>query len=74
MAKIFGHYDDARAQQLLKAADLDRFSDRLARNLSGGMRKKLGVIMAALPEPQLLVLDEPLPGLILTHAQLFVFN
>lgn len=62
VAKIFGHYDDARAQQLLKAADLDRFSDRLARNLSGGMRKKLGVIMAALAEPQLLVLDEPTTG------------
>ena len=62
MAKIFGHYDDARAQQLLKAADLDRFTDRLARNLSGGMRKKLGVIMAALAEPQLLVLDEPTTG------------
>ena len=62
VAKIFGHYDDARAQQLLKAADLDRFTDRLSRNLSGGMRKKLGVIMAALPEPQLLVLDEPTTG------------
>ena len=62
VAKIFGHYDDARAQQLLKAADLDRFTDRLARNLSGGMRKKLGVIMAALPKPQLLVLDEPTTG------------
>ena len=62
VAKIFGHYDDARAQQLLKAADLDRFTDRLARNLSGGMRKKLGVIMAALAEPQLLVLDEPTTG------------
>lgn len=62
VAKIFGHYDDARAQQLLKAADLDRFTDRLARNLSGGMRKKLGVIMAALPEPQLLILDEPTTG------------
>ena len=62
VAKIFGHYDDARAQQLLKAADLDRFTNRLARNLSGGMRKKLGVIMAALPEPKLLVLDEPTTG------------
>ena len=62
VAKIFGHYDDARAQQLLKAADLDRFTDRLARNLSGGMQKKLGVIMAALAEPQLLVLDEPTTG------------
>lgn len=62
VAKIFGHYDDARAQQLLKAADLDRFTNRLARNLSGGMRKKLGVIMAALSEPKLLVLDEPTTG------------
>jgi len=62
VAKIFGHYDDARAQQLLKAADLDRFTDRLARNLSGGMRKKLGGIMAGPSEPQLLVLDEPTTG------------
>lgn len=62
VAKIFGHYDDARAQQLLKAADLDRFTNRLARNLSGGMRKKLGVIMAALSEPKLLILDEPTTG------------
>ena len=62
VAKIFGHYDDARAQQLLKSADLDRFTDSLVRNLSGGMRKKLGVIMAALSEPQLLVLDEPTTG------------
>ena len=62
VAKIFGHYDDARAQQLLKAADLDRFTNRLARSLSGGMRKKLGVIMAALSEPKLLVLDEPTTG------------
>jgi len=35
---------------------------RLAGNLSGGMRKKLGVIAAMLPGPALLVLDEPTTG------------
>jgi len=35
---------------------------RLAGNLSGGMRHKLGVIAALLPGPALLVLDEPTTG------------
>ena len=36
--------------------------DRLAGQLSGGMLRKLGVIAALLPEPDLLVLDEPTTG------------
>ncbi len=36
--------------------------DRLAGQLSGGMRQKLGVIAAMLHQPELLVLDEPTTG------------
>ncbi len=52
----------ARADRLLARADLDDVRDRVARNLSGGMRRKLGFVMAALHRPSLLVLDEPTTG------------
>jgi len=51
-----------RAAPLLERAALTHFVRRLARDLSGGMRQKLGVIMAMLPDPDLLVLDEPTTG------------
>jgi ABC-2 type transport system ATP-binding protein len=51
-----------RAAPLLERAALTDFAGRLARDLSGGMRQKLGVIMAMLPDPDLLVLDEPTTG------------
>lgn len=51
-----------RADELIRAAGLDGAEGRLARNLSGGMRQKLGVIMAMLPSPALLILDEPTTG------------
>jgi ABC-2 type transport system ATP-binding protein len=51
-----------RAGLLLERAGLAPFRRRLARDLSGGMRQKLGVIMAMLPAPDLLILDEPTTG------------
>jgi len=53
----------ARAGGLLERTGLAPFRERLARDLSGGMRQKLGVIMALLPEPALLILDEPTTGI-----------
>jgi len=52
-----------RIDQLLEVTDLGPASDRLGRHLSGGMRQKLGVAMALLSDPELLVLDEPSTGL-----------
>ena len=52
----------ARTEELLERTGLAPFRKRLARDLSGGMRQKLGVIMAMLPTPALLVLDEPTTG------------
>ena len=48
--------------ELPARAGLDRVGDRLAGQLSGGMRQKLGVIAAMLHHPDLLVLDEPTTG------------
>jgi ABC-2 type transport system ATP-binding protein len=52
-----------RTVELLERTGLAPFRRRLARDLSGGMRRKLGVIMALFPSPSLLVLDEPTTGL-----------
>jgi ABC-2 type transport system ATP-binding protein len=51
-----------RAAELMHRAGLAAARDRLAAQLSGGMRQKLGVIAALLHRPDLLILDEPTTG------------
>ena len=51
-----------RVGEYLERTGLAAARERLAGQLSGGMRRKLGVIAAMLPEPELLVLDEPTTG------------
>ncbi len=51
-----------RTAGYLDRAGLAAVRDRLAGQLSGGMRQKLGVIAAMLTGPALLVLDEPTTG------------
>ncbi|HEY6276608.1 MAG TPA: ABC transporter ATP-binding protein [Streptosporangiaceae bacterium] len=51
-----------RSGELLARSGLAAARDRLAGQLSGGMRQKLGVIAAMLHRPDLLVLDEPTTG------------
>ena len=52
----------SRRDELLDRASLLDVVDRLASQLSGGMRRKLGFSMAMLHGPPLLVLDEPSTG------------
>jgi ABC-2 type transport system ATP-binding protein len=51
-----------RRTELLRAAGLEQAKDRLASQLSGGMRRKLGFCMAIAHRPELVVLDEPSTG------------
>ena len=62
---VYGMADAAAGREVgeyLERTGLAAARDRLAGQLSGGMRRKLGVIAAMLPEPELLVLDEPTTG------------
>lgn len=63
--KLYG-IDDAdfeqKQKELVHLARLDKFMDRPAGQLSGGMYKKLGLICALLRSPQIMLLDEPTNG------------
>lgn len=56
-----GDYATRRAE-LLEMTRLERFLDRPAGQLSGGMYKKLGLMCALLQSPSALFLDEPTNG------------
>lgn len=49
-------------QTLLRFTGLKPFVSRLARDLSGGMKQKLGLACVLLKKPKLLLLDEPSVG------------
>jgi ABC-2 type transport system ATP-binding protein len=53
---------DERALPLLAACGMSQFRSRLAGNLSGGMKQKLGLVCALIHTPQVLLLDEPTNG------------
>jgi len=49
--------------ELLKMMDLEKDQDKLVGEFSKGMKKKLDLTRALLPDPVILFLDEPLEGL-----------
>jgi ABC-2 type transport system ATP-binding protein len=51
-----------RKKELLRFSGLSPFEDRLARNLSGGMQKKLVLACNLFHTPEILLLDEPTTG------------
>ncbi len=58
-----GGYPSSRVREVLDLVELsDRARDRVG-SYSLGMKQRLGVAMALLPDPDLLILDEPANGL-----------
>lgn len=51
-----------RFKRLLEITDLTQFTERLAGQLSGGMKQKLGLACTLVRSPELLLLDEPSVG------------
>jgi ABC-2 type transport system ATP-binding protein len=51
-----------RCMEILGFVGLAEFSKRLARQLSGGMKQKLGLAAALVHRPEVLLLDEPTTG------------
>jgi ribosome-dependent ATPase len=63
--RLFGYSRDEskrRIGELLKSIGLERFPNRPAGKLSGGMKQKLCLCCALIHDPDLLILDEPTTG------------
>jgi ABC-2 type transport system ATP-binding protein len=61
-AVLFGKPRDA-VRTALKRAGIDDIADRLVGKCSGGQQQRLRFAMALLPDPELLILDEPTTGM-----------
>jgi ABC-2 type transport system ATP-binding protein len=53
----------ARASELLDVMGLLNKANSLAKTLSGGMQRRLNIVLALVHNPQILILDEPQAGL-----------
>jgi drug efflux transport system ATP-binding protein len=51
-----------RGRRYLAMFNMERFADRLAGQLSGGMKQKLALVCVLVPQPRVLLLDEPTTG------------
>ena len=54
---------DTRAEEVLNIIDLENVGKKKVKNLSMGMKQRLGIGIAIINKPKLLILDEPTNGL-----------
>lgn len=55
--------DQAQVNAVITALDMESYIDQQAKNYSLGMKQKLGIALAVLNQPDLVILDEPMNGL-----------
>ena len=52
-----------RIDKLIKKIHLEEKKKELVKNLSGGLKRRLNIIMALVHDPEIIICDEPTPGL-----------
>lgn len=62
LRNVLGDEKEETCKKLLQFTGLSNFTEFLAKNLSGGMKQKLGLACALIKKPALLLLDEPSVG------------
>lgn len=63
MAELKGIHDKKAVSEVLEQVEMLEFSKRKIKQLSGGMKRRVGIAQALIGNPQILVVDEPTAGL-----------
>ncbi len=63
MAQLKGVHSPADVTRVLEQVDMQEFSNRKIGQLSGGMKRRVGIAQALIGNPQILIVDEPTAGL-----------